>query len=632
MSITKEQQQALDDALVPREQRLKIGSCNYKLSTTFKPKEPTFQVALDVLSNTPFHQAFLITASVPAIYMQEFWNTASYHKHTIRFKMNKKSYSFDLDTFRNMLQICPKLPGQHFVDTPFEEDILAFMRELGYPGTIKFLSDVKVDLLPQPWRTFATIINKCLSGKVTGIDTLRLSRAQILWGLYHQENVDFVYLLWEDLVYQIENKESRKNKYLYYPRFTKVIINHFMSQDQSIPRRNKVDWHMANDDPILTTMRFIPQHEVVQKYGAILPDYLITPAMKESEAFKTYYAFATGKATPKPKYVRRTSKDKTEQAPKASTGKRLKAAAKGAKSGKKRQPARGLETLSETHSSHASGSGAHEGTGVTLGVPDVPTYESDDEEISWKTSSDDDDDNEGDDDAANDDHDDADNQSERTESDNEGDEFVHPKFTTHEEEESSDPRVHTPSQSEPSDNEENVDVAQSEYTEEEEVNVEHTYEEEDANDLYRDLNVNLEGRDADMTYAPQTTQVIEDTHVTLTLVNLKGHQQSSLVSFGFISNMLNPNPETGIDSILNTESTSLVEIPTNQYATGLSLIPNIVENYLGSKLKEAVDVTVQLKSDRIQKEAQAENEDFLNKLDDNIKKIIKDQVKEQVKA
>ncbi|GJZ24291.1 hypothetical protein Tco_0561750 [Tanacetum coccineum] len=338
---------------------------------------------------------------------------------------------------------------------------------------------------------------------------------------------------------------------------------------------------MANDDPILTTMRFIPQHEVIQKYGANLPDYLITPAMKESEAFKTYYAFATGKATPKP-------------------------------------------------------------------------------------NSDDDDDNEGDDDATNDDHDDADNQSERTESDNEGDEFVHPKFITHDEEEkeeeSSDPRVHTPSQSEPSDNEANVDVAQSEYTKEEEVNVEHTYEEEDANNLYNDLNANLEGRDADMTDAPQITQVIEDTYVTLTLVNPEGQQQSSLVSSGFISNMLNPNPDTGIDSILNTESTSLVEIPftyvlpnfgslfgfdnrlktleqgfyefiqTNQYATVLSSIPNIIDNYLGSKLKEAVDVAIQLKSDIIREEAQAENEDFLNKLDDNINKIIKDQVKEQVKA
>ncbi|GJR08687.1 hypothetical protein Tco_0791339 [Tanacetum coccineum] len=201
MSITKEQQQALDDALVPREQRLTIGSCNYRLSTTFKPKEPTFQVALDVLFLTPFYPAFLITASVPTVYMKEFWDTVTYQKHHTRFKMNKKSYSFDLDSFRNMLQMRPKLPGQEFVDPPFEEDVLTFMRELGYSGNIKLLSDVKVDTLPQPWRTFGTIIYKCLSGKVTRIDTLRLSKAHILWGLYHQENVNYVYLLWEDLVF-----------------------------------------------------------------------------------------------------------------------------------------------------------------------------------------------------------------------------------------------------------------------------------------------------------------------------------------------------------------------------------------------------------------------------------------------
>ncbi|GKC55673.1 retrovirus-related pol polyprotein from transposon TNT 1-94 [Tanacetum coccineum] len=88
MSITKEQQQALDDALVPREQRLTIGT------------------------------------SVPAVYMQEFWATVTYQKHHIRFKMNKKSYSFNMETFRNMLLICPKLTGQKFVDPLIEEEIL----------------------------------------------------------------------------------------------------------------------------------------------------------------------------------------------------------------------------------------------------------------------------------------------------------------------------------------------------------------------------------------------------------------------------------------------------------------------------------------------------------------------------
>ncbi|GJS89006.1 hypothetical protein Tco_0771642 [Tanacetum coccineum] len=130
--------------------------------------------------------SFLISASVPAIYMYEFRATVSYHKHCIKFKMNKKNYSFDLETFRDMLQICPNLPDHKFEDPPFEEEILAFIRELGYPGDIKSLSDVKVDTLYQPWRTFGTIINKCLSGKATRLDQLRLSRAQIIWGMYNQ--------------------------------------------------------------------------------------------------------------------------------------------------------------------------------------------------------------------------------------------------------------------------------------------------------------------------------------------------------------------------------------------------------------------------------------------------------------
>nr|GEV27175.1 ribonuclease H-like domain-containing protein [Tanacetum cinerariifolium] len=235
-------------------------------------------------------------------------------------------------------------------------------------------------------------------------------------GIYHQKNVDYVYLLWEDLVYQIENKVSKRNKDIYYPRFIKIIINHFMSQDLTILRRNRVDWHMALDDYILTTMRFIPQHKVVQKYGVILPDNLTNRSMKESEAYKTYYAFATRKAIPKPKYVRRAVKEKTVQAPKASPGKRIKSTAKVTRSGKKKQIAEGLETLSKIALSEKS---------------------SDEEDDNDETnlSKDEDDDDQGDDD-------------EQTDSDNDGDDFIHPKFSTHDKEDkkedSFDPRVQTP--------------------------------------------------------------------------------------------------------------------------------------------------------------------------------------------
>nr|GFD24878.1 hypothetical protein [Tanacetum cinerariifolium] len=49
-------------------------------------------------------------------------------------------------------------------------------------------------------------------------------------------------------------------------------------------------------------------------------------------------------------------------------------------------------------------------------------------------------------------------------------------------------------------------------------------------------------------------------------------------------------------------------------------------------MNEAVKVAVQLQSDRLRDEAQAENEDFINKLDENIQKIIKEKVKEHVKV
>nr|GFC38884.1 hypothetical protein [Tanacetum cinerariifolium] len=109
----------------------------------------------------------------------------------------------DLEAFREMLHVSPRIPGQSFAELPFEEDILEFLRFLGHSTQIKTLTDVNVNKLYQPWRSFAAVINKCLTGKSSGIDSLRLSQVQILWGLYHRSNVDYAYLIWEDFVYQV---------------------------------------------------------------------------------------------------------------------------------------------------------------------------------------------------------------------------------------------------------------------------------------------------------------------------------------------------------------------------------------------------------------------------------------------
>nr|GEV92090.1 hypothetical protein [Tanacetum cinerariifolium] len=92
-----------------------------------------------------------------------------------------------------------------------------------------------------------------------------------------------------------------------------------------------------------------------------------------------------------------------------------------------------------------------------------------------------------------------------------------------------------------------------------------------------------------------------------------------------------PPPPTPIITHLQQTPVPLLA-NTNQFAEAISLIPGIVDKYLDNQMNEAMKVAVQLQSDRLRDEAQAENKDFLNKLDENIKKIIKEQVKEQVKA
>nr|GEY94100.1 hypothetical protein [Tanacetum cinerariifolium] len=177
MDTTIEQQLAMDEALVPTAQRLKIGRSNFRLLSDIKSKESTMQLVYDVLRICPFFKAFLVIADVPEIYMQEFWAIATVHYHSIRFKTNNKKHIIDLESFRDILHICPRVPSQSFAETPFKEEILAFISFLGHIVAIRMLTDVNINKLYQPWRSFAAIINKCLTGKSSSYDSLRLSQA-----------------------------------------------------------------------------------------------------------------------------------------------------------------------------------------------------------------------------------------------------------------------------------------------------------------------------------------------------------------------------------------------------------------------------------------------------------------------
>ncbi|GJY84051.1 hypothetical protein Tco_0497427 [Tanacetum coccineum] len=278
------------------------------------------------------------------------------------------------------------------------------------------------------------------------------------------------------------------------------------------------------------------------------------------------------------------------------------------------------------------------------GKNDINETTQDAEDDEDDEQADDDDDDEHDDNKKAQDDDDE----ELTESDNDGDDFVHPKLTTHDDE-----------------------IIHEEDTDEDDSSISSSDEEDSDNDV--------EG-----------------------VLKFVAGAKSSSVSSGFVSNMLNPNQDTGVDDIFrqNTEATSLIDtnitaimepsftaqinrpptphpiiiqpqqqpiltpatttssslqnLPnfaslfgfdnrlkalednfselkqTNQYAEALSSIPSTVEQYLTNKMQEAVDVAVQLKYERIREESSTANQQFLDSIDDGMKKIIKEQVKKEV--
>nr|GEY99350.1 hypothetical protein [Tanacetum cinerariifolium] len=612
MDTRIEQQLAMDEALVPNAQRLKIGRSNFRLLSDIKSKESTLQLVYDVLRRCPFFNAFLVTADVPEIYMQEFWATATIHYHSIRFKMDTKKHIIDLESFRDILHICPRVPGQPFADPPFEEEILF----LGHSAAIRTLTDVNINKLDQPWRSFAALINKCLTRKSSSYDSLRLSQAQIL--------------------------------------------------------RNKVNWHYVKNDFMFSTIKLVSRHQNAQQFGAMLPIELTNDEIRNSKAYKEYYAIATGEATPKPKAsVRRTrsSSDTSITPPTAVASPRPKAFAKG-KQTAKASKAKSLSALSnvamtkaqqlklllkrsmqQTHISQHSSSGTDEGTGSKPGVPDVPTDESE-EELSWNSTDDEGDDNEGKDDdgdeedegddgeEGNGDDDDEDDNSEGDDDDadqevirddDKDDDEVSgdDKHETDEEtreEESFDPIPQTPKDSkDEGDGEEDLGLNIGEE--------ERHDEEEEEDELYRDVNIN-QGMGL-----PVSLEV-EDSHVTLTQAKPDGMESI----FETTSQLNIPTPTSvapfPITTPIMTSSTISTTTPTSQAPTLPTTIPSEVIQHLPSFsllfrfdnrlrfLEEHFSEVTQTNqfADRLREEAQRENDEFLRTVDENIKKVIKEQI------
>ncbi|GJT17371.1 hypothetical protein Tco_0876077 [Tanacetum coccineum] len=153
-----------------------------------------------------------MSADVPEIFMQQFWYSIKKVQGTdsYEFLLANEKCVVNVDVFRTILHICPRVEGVNFTDVPDDDTTLAFLIKLGYKGPLYKHTNMLVDYMHQSWRTLAAIINKCLFGKTTSNDKLCKSRIDILWGMFYEENVDYPELIWEDLAIQIDHRKEKR--------------------------------------------------------------------------------------------------------------------------------------------------------------------------------------------------------------------------------------------------------------------------------------------------------------------------------------------------------------------------------------------------------------------------------------
>nr|GFA26628.1 hypothetical protein [Tanacetum cinerariifolium] len=123
--------------------------------------------------------------------MQHFWYTIKKVQDTdsYEFLLANKKCTVNVEVFRTILNICPRVEGEDFTDVLDDEVALTFLIDLGYKGLLNRHTNMFVDSYALAVENYGCIINKCLFGKTASNDKLRKSRIDIFWGMFNKDNI-----------------------------------------------------------------------------------------------------------------------------------------------------------------------------------------------------------------------------------------------------------------------------------------------------------------------------------------------------------------------------------------------------------------------------------------------------------
>ncbi|GKC11718.1 hypothetical protein Tco_1008500, partial [Tanacetum coccineum] len=300
-----------DEQILPRNKWVPVGKSNCFLDVERSQANPIFKIAVDILKNTNFFNAFTASSTIPSIYIQQFWDTIRFDKDKgYNCQLDEQRFYLTKATLRDALQL-PQ-DNNNLTSPPNANTIISFVNELGYPNVAMTLSRVVTNDMFQPWRALTTIINLCLTRKTSAFERPRAPVLQILWGVVNRANIDYTERIWEEFTQCIHSfTEDKMNLALHTEgkkkvnplvipgvRFTKLIINHLQSKHKFHKRPGSL-LQLPTEESALGYLKFsFKNTNRVTKYQRYLTGEVVSdddaPAPKPAKG-------ATTKTTRKPK-------------------------------------------------------------------------------------------------------------------------------------------------------------------------------------------------------------------------------------------------------------------------------------------------------------------------------------------
>nr|GEW58320.1 monodehydroascorbate reductase [Tanacetum cinerariifolium] len=209
-------------------------------------------------------KAFTVSSTIPAIYIQQFWDTMCFNSSIGLYscQLDEQWFNLHKDILIDAFDITPTNDNNPFVALPSSDTVIEYINTLGYLSTLRNVSTMSVNALYQPWRAIFSMINMRLTGKTAGFNKPRHPVLQILKNL------------------ATSSHENKKTTHLLIPsiRFTKLIIHHLKTKHNIHPRSGSPP-HYSHDEIVRNTLRYV-RKDGREIFGIPIPDALLTDEIK----------------------------------------------------------------------------------------------------------------------------------------------------------------------------------------------------------------------------------------------------------------------------------------------------------------------------------------------------------------